>query len=999
MPTDEASKILERVMGRGAGSTEQLPFFIVGIGASAGGLEALETFFDNMPDSPQFAFVVVQHLSPDYKSLMGELLAKHTSMDIHQVEDGTAVEPGGIYLIPRKRNMTIFNGTLYLSDQEPGLNLPIDIFFRSLAADQTERAIGIVLSGTGSDGTRGIRAIKEEGGMVMAQDAEDAKFDGMPRSAAATGIVDFILPADRLPVELTKFVKESVRLPTREESDIASTPNNLNRIFMLIRNRVGVDLSFYKESTLIRRIERRIGITHTGDLAQYISYLEDHPTEVSTLFKEILIGVTKFFRDPEAFEIIGKQILPEIFRHKRPDEPVRVWIAGCSSGEEAYSFAILLSEYCAEHGQKNDIKIFATDIDKDAIEHASYGIYPESIAADADSERLSRYFIRKGEKYQISPAIREMVIFAYHNIFKDPPFRQIDLISCRNLLIYLQVVLQKRVLTNFRFSLNDNGFLVLGSSETVGDFTNFFRSFDAKWKIFQCRSDNRPVDRPNTGIAKDAVTDFESRQEAIGPDSYELHAGIAEQKNPRSTLSSRHSSTHRGYESLYERLIEDYMPPCAIINERREIHHLFGHTAPYIQLPYGRMDLDILNMARSDLSIPLGSTIQSAMKEQKTVVLDEIVVRDEEVERTVELTVKPLRHILDNHYYAVIFRNTGEQRIEPGNVTHYNVEESVRNRIKELENELQYTKENLQATIEELETSNEELQATNEELLSSNEELQSTNEELQSVNEELITVNSEYQKKIEELSELNDDIDNMLTGTDIGTVFLDTTLKIRKFTPPVAHYFSIIKTDIGRPISDLSHSIQHDTLMNEIDAVTETGKSATIEARTDIGSWVLIKVHPYRTKGRSVGGIVLTLIDISDRKLAERALSRKHELLTSTLESSPTAITMVNSGGKIVFANSKASALLGVSQENLIDKGFHDPHFQITAPDGRALPDGQLPYEVLLRSGNEISDREYAIVRSDHESVPVLISGNPIYNDEGKIEGAVLNMQEARNSE
>ncbi|MFO8042233.1 MAG: chemotaxis protein CheB, partial [Alkalispirochaeta sp.] len=793
-------------------------FRIVAIGASAGGLEALESFFDHMPATTDFAFVVIQHLSPDYKSLMGELLAKHTTMQIAQAEDGLQLRPGVIHLIPRKKNMTVYQGTLFLTEQEHGLNLPIDIFMQSLAEDAGERGVGVVLSGTGSDGTRGLRAIKEAGGLVIVQDEEDAKFNGMPRSAISTGIVDFILPAAQIPEELQSFVSGKVRLVDQESSDSAGATNSITKIFILIKRKTGVDLSFYKENTILRRLERRMGINQIHDVQRYIQFLEESPNETTTLFKEILIGVTRFFRDRPAFETLAEEVIPAIFEGKERHEQIRVWVAGCSTGEEAYSIAILLSEYAELHFLHNEIKIFATDIDKDAIEFASYGNYPESIAADASPERLTKYFVRKGESYQIVPSIREKVIFAYHNIFKDPPFRRIDLISCRNLLIYLQPVLQKKVLSNFHFSLNEEGYLFLGSSETVGDLTTYFRTIDTKWKLFAYKgSSAAPKIELNT---PDTPEGWRER----------LEATQATQATVGHTHAS-HRKPSRNTEPMYEELIEHYLPPTVVVDENRQVVHTFGDLATYLQIPTGKMDLDVMKMARPSVNIPLGTALQTAIRENQFVAYDDISVPHGDTDHVViRLAVRPLRSAYNARFFAIVFdKQDHPDRSADLPVQRFDVEDSVRRRISDLENELQHTKENLQATIEELETSNEELQATNEELLSSNEELQSTNEELQSVNEELITVNSEYQKKIDELSELNDDMNNLLSGTAIGTIFLDGNLTIRKFTPPAARQINIIKTDVGRPFADLSHNLRYDRLLEDIAQVHSSERPSELE--------------------------------------------------------------------------------------------------------------------------------------------------------------------------
>jgi two-component system, chemotaxis family, CheB/CheR fusion protein len=956
-------------------NSSQIDFHIIGIGASAGGLEAIENFFDNIPGGLNMAFVIVQHLSPDYKSLMGELLSKHTAMTIFQAEDGMEIVPGAVYLIPRKKNMTVFNGKLFLTQQEQGLNLPIDIFLQSLAEDAGEKSVAVILSGTGSDGTRGVRAIKEAGGIVMVQDEESAKFDGMPRSALATGIVDYVLPPNQLAEELQNFVKGNITLKRDDPTRELTASNTLSKIFLLIKRKTGVDLSFYKESTILRRIERRMGINQTNDIRKHVELMERSPGEIQSLFKEILIGVTKFFRDQEAFWILKEQVIPAIFEKKANGEEVRVWVAGCSTGEEAYSLAILLADYVEEHKLSNDVKIFATDIDKGAIDFASYGIYPESIAADADMEHLQRYFVKKGESYQVVQKIREMVIFAYHNIFKDPPFRRTDLISCRNLLIYLQPVLQKRVLSNFHFSLTDGGFLFLGSSETVADFSKYFQNIDVKWKIFQFRGGGTTphieIDGAEAGWRR-RLHETSRRVE------------ITQQSHPR-------------FEQVYEQLIEAALPPCVIIDESWEIRHVFGDVSPFLRLPVGKVDLNVSRMAKGDLSIPLGTAIQSAAAEKIPVSLENVMIPESETGKSVRLTVRPIRGGFDAYFFAITFEETGQESVSQA-ITRFDLEESVRTRIKDLENELQHSRENLQATIEELETSNEELQATNEELLSSNEELQSTNEELQSVNEELITVNSEYQKKIEELSELNDDMTNLLAGTEVGTVFLDTELTIRKYTPPVTRQINLIKSDIGRPFSDLTTNLQYDSLVRDIREVLQSLRPREIEVPSTQDRWYLVKITPYRTETAQVRGVVVTLIDITERRTAEAALSRQHDLFMRILDSNPTAITMVDRLGRIVYANQKAEAILRLKESGKKEMSYDDPLFNITDPEGKPIPSEELPFAHISSSGEPVSDYVHCITHPNGETVTLRINGSPIVDEYGEVEGAVFNVEEMRES-
>jgi two-component system CheB/CheR fusion protein len=970
-------------------TTEHAGFRIVAVGASAGGLEALESFFDHMPTTTDFAFVVIQHLSPDYKSLMGELLAKHTDMEIVQAEDGLKIRPGVIHLIPRKKNMTVYQGKLFLTEQEHGLNLPIDIFMQSLAEDVGEAAVGVVLSGTGSDGTRGLRAIKEAGGLVIAQDEEDAKFNGMPRSAISTGIVDFVLPAAKIPDELQSFVSGNVRLREEAATDGGEASDSISKIFMLIKRKTGVDLSFYKENTIIRRLERRMGINQIHDVQHYVQFLEESPGEITTLFKEILIGVTRFFRDSEAFERLAEQVVPAIFDGKESNDQIRVWVAGCSTGEEAYSIAILLTEYAERHFLHNEIKIFATDIDKEAIEFASYGHYPESIAADASQQRLTKYFVRKGERYQIVPSIREKVIFAYHNIFKDPPFRKIDLISCRNLLIYLQPVLQKKILSNFHFSLNEDGHLFLGSSETVGDLTKYFRTIDTKWKIFAYKgsgsSPNLQLTTPNTPEG------WKERLEATQATQATVLAHDSTQRKPS-----------RNTEPMYEELIEHYLPPTIVVDDNRQVVHTFGDLSEYLRIPAGRMDLDIMKMAREPVNIPLGSAIQTALRENRTVAYDDVPVpHGDDQYHAIQMVVRPLRSAYNARFFAIVFdERRADTQPDDLPVQRFDVDESVQRRITDLENELQSTKENLQATIEELETSNEELQATNEELLSSNEELQSTNEELQSVNEELITVNSEYQKKIDELSELNDDMNNLLSGTAIGTVFLDENLLIRKFTPPLARQINIIKTDVGRPFADLSHNLHYDNLSSDVERVQASETPSEIEVKNKEGRWFLVKIQPYHTEQESLNrkGIVLSLIDITERKAAEEALLRQHDLLMRVLDSNPSAIVMLDHRGTIGYANRRAQELLGYSEEALHQMRHDEETFHATTPDGTEIASDQLPFSLVTESGEPVTDYPILVNAGPDAQEPgatlrFRISGSPIYDESDQVEGAVLNLR------
>lgn len=941
-------------------------FGVVGLGASAGGLEALQEFFANLQPTDRFAFIVVQHLSPDYKSLMPELLSRHTPLPVVHVEDGMEIEPGNVYILPPKRNLSVFKGKLFLTPQEPHLNLPIDIFFNSMAEEYGEQAVGIILSGTGSDGSRGVRALKEHGGMVIVQDEESAAFDGMPKSALSTGVADAVLSPTQMPAELLRLF--SSHLSTgKTVPQLTSSSDMLSKILSLVKVKTGLDFSYYKENTIVRRIERRMTICQCESPNQYLEYLQENPNEILTLHREFLIGVTRFFRDPEAFDVIKEKVLPEILNNKGPGDSLRVWVTGCSTGEEAYSLAILLNEYCDSMGIRPDIKIFATDIDRDALDTAAQGIYPLSIAMDASMERLGRYFFKKGEGYQIQPHIRKQVIFAYHNLIKDPPFPKIDLITCRNLLIYLQPVLQRKVLSNFHFSLNNKGFLFLGSSETVGDFINTLTPFSTKWKIYRYSGGGGHV--PQASFSHDIMA-YGTRKTAV----------LGGQVSPQRDESDR----------VLTRLMEMCMPPTVLVDQEQHIQHIFGEVDRFFQLKAGKPQMDILKMARENISIPLGSALQKAIKSGKEVVFNGIVYEDGGTKKSTDIYVRVVTSAKNPPYYAVSFEPSGGDAVD---FDQFDIEEGVRNRIHDLEQELQFTKENLQATIEELETSNEELQATNEELLAANEELQSTNEELQSVNEELITVNAEYQSKIHELTELNEDMDNLMSATEVGIIFLDKELHIRRYTEAATRTFNIIDSDLGRAIEDLSHSLEWDEFFDDLRHALVKGEKLHKEIRDKSGNWFAVSVLPHSSRNTNLKGVLLAMFDISRPKHAEEALLRKHELLMRVMESSPVATTIVDVDGSVSFANNEARQLLGISEDKVGNLTFDDPEFQITDMDGQPMDPKDLPFEVVKRERDCVTDLKHKVACKGKVKA-LKITGCPIFDAEDAVKGVVFKMTE-----
>ncbi|TYT74211.1 chemotaxis protein CheB [Desulfobotulus mexicanus] len=849
----------------------QKPVLYVGIGASAGGLEAIEDFFSRMPDNTGLAFIVIQHLSPDHKSLMVEILSKRTPMPVHRAETGQRVSANTIYLIPPKKNLTIFHGKLILNDQETskGINLPIDLFLSSLAEDKGEKAVAIILSGTGSDGTRGIRAIKENGGMIMVQREDSARFDGMPRSAIATGLADFILSPDEMPEQLIAFASHPAATSLKTLPAILTDEDNLARIFVTLRQKTKVDFTFYKPSTIVRRIERRMIINQIEKLADYAGIIEHDPGEAMTLYREMLIGVTSFFRDPETFQLLFEKYMPALFQ-KAGKREIRFWVAGCSTGEEAYTLAILAKECMENLGINHDVKIFATDIDRNAIVKAGDGVYSESIAADIAPYLLSKYFYHTGESFKVARNIRQMVVFAQHNLIKDPPFTKIDLISCRNLLIYFQPVLQQKIFEFFNFSLIKNGILLLGSSESIGELTDYFDLQHHKSKIFISRG-QAMTSTGNIGFST-------PREKEPGPAPYQT--GIKRTRRPQ-------TSEDRLMDRFLELLSEHYIPTSIIVNEKMELIHSLGDTEGFLKLPPGRVVYDVSKMTTKELSIPLSTGIQKAFRTGKAISYTNIHTHRNRQSISVNLKIIPLPDKKGEDALAAIFLETlRKQDNAEGekDVPCYDLSDEVTQRIKDLEHELQFTKENLQATIEELETANEELQATNEELMASNEELQSTNEELQSTNEELHTVNSEYQNKIMELTEANNDVENLLTSSQIGKIILDDNLCIRKFSPHTTHLFNLFESDTGRPLIHLTHRLKDFDPARTARMVQDTGKPMELEIESEQGYSYLARILPYRVSPKVHSGVIMTFIDITELQKARKKMLHQDEALRDTMQ-------------------------------------------------------------------------------------------------------------------
>jgi len=864
------------------------PMYVVGIGASAGGLEALEHFFDNVPTKTGMAFVVVQHLSPDFKSLMDEILARRTSLPISLVEDAMVVEQDHIYLIPPKKEMIISGGRLLLSerDRDQELTLPIDVFFRSLAQDCAGRAIAVVLSGGGSDGSRGIRAVHEAGGLVVIQDVESAQFDGMPKTAREAGVADYVLPPQDMPGVL---IEHASRAGIRPEKPI-ETEHGMSAVYRMLEQEFGIDFTHYKPSTITRRIERRLQLARVDDIDQYVEKLRGEHKELDILYRDLLIGVTRFFRNEEAFEVLGKEVLSDLLNAGSNETPFRVWVAGCATGEEVYSLAILLNELTAETGRP--FKIFATDVHQGSLELATRAVYDEEAVVNVSPERLQRYFLLRGKSYQVVPEIRQAIVFAHHNVVKDAPFTRVDLVSCRNMLIYLQQPAQEKVLSRFHFALNRGGIMFLGPSESLGHLDHDFETVHKQWRIYRKFSDSRvPFDR-KAPHGSHGPKSNSSRQAA--PEGFA-------QRGP-----ARYSVTQ--LLGTYDTLLGELMPPSLLVDDRGELLHSFGGATRFLKLRDGRHGLDALDMVDSELRMVLIGGLQRALHTDAAIVFRGVHLDDEPY----KVTIRRVQNKKGQGSHVLIsFELLDATPASSQPETEIDLRHVPREQLGALEAELSRTKENLQSATEELETSNEELQAANEELLASNEELQSTNEELQSVNEELYSVNAEYQRKIADLTELANDMDNLLSSTDIGTIFLDRELKIRKFTPQIAETFNLLPGDVGRPIETFTYAVEHPELNEDLKRVLATGERVERELRDRHSRSFFLRILPYRAKG-AVAGVVITLIDVSGLKAAEDALFHERYLLNSLLYSVPDAIYFKDARGRFIRANPPMAERLGL---------------------------------------------------------------------------------------
>lgn len=850
-------------------------FPIVGIGASAGGLDALELFFKNMPIDHPMAFVVIQHLDPTHVAILPELLQRTTQMVVVQVTNRMKVEPSHVYVIPPNKSMTILKGHLFIFEpiEIRGLRLPINLFFQSLAEDQQEKSIGIVLSGMGTDGSLGLKAIKEKNGLILVQDPVSAKFKGMPQSAIKSDNIDYIGAADELPSKLIELLHQKT-LNHQEHNIVETNISELEKIVLLLRLQTGHDFSLYKKNTLLRRIERRMNVHQIQQIPNYVQYLEKNPKEFEILFNELLIGVTNFFRDSPVWEKLKEIILPNFLNQLPNDHVLRAWVVGCSTGEEAYSLAILFKEVNEKRkrGKKTSIQIFATDIDSDAIDIARKGLFNSSILADVSDERINQYFTKEGELFRINTTIREMVVFAPHDVIKDPPFTKLDLISCRNLLIYLEPILQKRIMNIFHYCLNPGGMMLLGSSENENAQNNHFTPIDPKLKLYK-----------STSVA--------TGSDLMGFPSSFLH------KNTQQLEETKPTKTTENIQSMADQLLlQRFAPASILINQVGDIIYITGRTGLYLEPAAGKANMNIYDMARTGLRIELPGAIRKAKQSHDPVKLQNIKVDTNGGTQIVNITFQCLEKPASMKGLIIIVfydQPTPTPTILKG-LKNGEKDQITNNRGKELElefelqstrEELQNTREEMQAAQEALKSANEEMQSTNEELQSTNEELTTSKEEMQSLNEELQTINAELQSKIVEYIASNNDMKNLLNSTDIATLFLDNELNIRRFTDQLTKLFKLRQTDIGRPFTDMVTDLNYPEMANHANEVLKSLVYKETSVSTHDGRWFTVRIMPYKTFDDCIDGLVITLIDITKSRQMEAELEktigvlREHNLL------------------------------------------------------------------------------------------------------------------------
>ncbi len=891
-------------------------FPIVGIGASAGGLEAFEQFLTNVPENSGMAYVVIQHLDPTQKGMLPELLQRVSKMNVVQVKDLTKIKPDFVYVIPPNKTMSILNGVLHLFEpvEARGMRLPIDFFFRSMADDLHEQSIGVILSGMGSDGSIGLRAIKEKNGIVLVQDPTSAKYDSMPRNAIDSVQVDIVAPANELPGKLLEFIHHIPVVKLNNELEIKYR-SSIEKIIILLRIHTGNDFSLYKKNTVYRRIERRMSVHKISKITAYVQFLQENPKELDILFKELMIGVTNFFRDAPVWEKLKTTVMPDMLSKIKANTRLRAWIPACSTGEEAYSLAIVFKEALEKIKPLASIslQIFATDLDNEAIEKARRGTFPPNIAADVSQQRLNRFFTKTDDGYRVNTEIREMVVFAQHNITMHPPFTKIDLISCRNLLIYMDAELQNKILGLFYISLNNKGIMVLGSSETPGKQGSLFAAVDSKLKIYK------------RGFTMETPELFDF------PSSFSrTKSAMIEKQIPEKPIPNIQILTD-------QLLLQNFSPAGILVNDAGDIIYISGRTGKYLEPAVGKANLNIFAMLRDGLRNEFPVAFRQALNKKDLVILHNLKVGTNGSTQNVNIKIQYIdKPELLKGMVMIIFQDVVEiHDLNPGTGKRKKTLSSIRQ--KELEDELQRTREEVQSTLEEMQTSQEELKSANEELQSTNEELQSTNEELtsskeemQSLNEELQTVNAELQSKVDDYSRVNNDMKNLLNSTDIATLFLDKDLNIRRYTDQATKIFKLIKSDIGRQFTDQVSDLVYPELSADALEVIRTLVFIQKPIPTKDGRWFSIRIMPYRTFDDRIDGLVITFINISDHKQLEVELFETTQMQNLLLNASSDIIIRLSTDWKILDFNTEAEHFFerkrkGVSNQNYFEMFVPEP--------------------------------------------------------------------------